>query len=333
MVGVGDPISSGGPVTGVPVVLTAGGQTWRATPDRPWTIGRAPECEVKLDDPRVSRKHATLESTPQGWVLVNHGTNGMFVDGQRVERLAVLHPVTVSLGAQSGGVLVQMQPEPPPTPDAAVTQVAPDAAMTQVAPAAQNRPPQPPQLQPSTAQATQLPPANWYPDPAGSARLRYFNGTNWTDDYSTPSAGQSPGYSMAPAGSPPAAVQPSVQPHPDDARTFQITLRRHTGLVILMLRQSSVFTGTLEQCERAYRQAQIHNLTAGWWGILSLLVFNWIALFSNMSAIEQVRRMAKQSPTSPTHQSPPMAQPPAGWYPDPSGAPGQRYWDGTRWMP
>ncbi len=23
--------------------------------------------------------------------------------------------------------------------------------------------------------------------------------------------------------------------------------------------------------------------------------------------------------------------PPSGWYPDPSGAPGQRYWDGTAW--
>jgi Protein of unknown function (DUF2510) len=28
---------------------------------------------------------------------------------------------------------------------------------------------------------------------------------------------------------------------------------------------------------------------------------------------------------------PPSAQPPPGWYPDPSGAPHQRYWDGARW--
>ncbi len=26
-----------------------------------------------------------------------------------------------------------------------------------------------------------------------------------------------------------------------------------------------------------------------------------------------------------------MSNPPAGWYPDPSGAPGQRYWDGQSW--
>jgi hypothetical protein len=30
----------------------------------------------------------------------------------------------------------------------------------------------------------QLPPAGWYPDPGGSGRLRYFNGSTWTDQYS-----------------------------------------------------------------------------------------------------------------------------------------------------
>jgi Protein of unknown function (DUF2510) len=32
----------------------------------------------------------------------------------------------------------------------------------------------------------QLPPAGWYPDPAGGGRLRYFNGSTWTDNYSQP---------------------------------------------------------------------------------------------------------------------------------------------------
>ena len=41
MVGVGDPISGRGPVTGVPVVLRAGAQTWRAAPDRAWTTERS----------------------------------------------------------------------------------------------------------------------------------------------------------------------------------------------------------------------------------------------------------------------------------------------------
>ncbi len=28
-----------------------------------------------------------------------------------------------------------------------------------------------------------------------------------------------------------------------------------------------------------------------------------------------------------------MTQPPPGWYPDPSGAPTNRYWDGSKWAP
>lgn len=30
------------------------------------------------------------------------------------------------------------------------------------------------------------PPAGWYPDPAGGARLRWWEGTDWTDDYRAP---------------------------------------------------------------------------------------------------------------------------------------------------
>ncbi len=33
------------------------------------------------------------------------------------------------------------------------------------------------------------------------------------------------------------------------------------------------------------------------------------------------------------HGQPSPTSPPPGWYPDPSGARGQRYWDGARWDP
>jgi pSer/pThr/pTyr-binding forkhead associated (FHA) protein len=165
MDGAVDPIFAGRRAGGVSVVLRARGQTWRVTPERPWTIGRAAEADVRLDDPRISRRHATLEPTADGWVLVGHGANGIFVDRRRVERLAVPHQVTVSLGAEEG-VIMQLQAEPASAPDAA----------TQVA-----------ELRP--AQPSQLSPANWYPDPAGSGWLRYFTGTEWTDRYAAPSPG------------------------------------------------------------------------------------------------------------------------------------------------
>jgi Protein of unknown function (DUF2510) len=153
------------------------------------------------------------------------------------------------------------------------------------------------------------PPADWYQDPAGSGRLRYFTGTEWTDHFA-----------------PPPARAPTAPQTAGPERYF-IKLHKHTGLVLLMLRQSYGFSGTLPECERAYRAAQTHNLLAGWWGLASALVFNWIAIFSNVSAINNLRRYARQ----PHSQQLAVYQNPAGWYPDPSGAPQQRYWDGRNW--
>jgi hypothetical protein len=118
----------------------------------------------------------------------------------------------------------------------------------------------------------------------------------------------------------------------DPYRHFYLKLTEHTGAVLFWQQRSYTVAGTLEQCERAYRDAQTHNLAAGWWSLMSLLVMNWIALFSNLSAIRRVREMAKQAPGAPyvpfavARPSPP----PPGWYPDPSGT-GQRYWDGATW--
>lgn len=164
-----------------------------------------------------------------------------------------------------------------------------------------------------TARPVNSAPADWYPDPAGSGRLRYFTGSEWTDHFAPPPAHQ------------PQLLAAAAQT--GGPQRYFIKLHKHTGLVLLMLRETYNFSGTLPECERAYRGAQTHNLLAGWWGLASALVFNWIAIFSNVSAINKLRRLAQQPPT----QMPAAYQNPAGWYPDPSGAPQQRYWDGRSW--
>ncbi|KLO43400.1 hypothetical protein ABW17_10080 [Mycobacterium nebraskense] len=112
---------------------------------------------------------------------------------------------------------------------------------------------------------------------------------------------------------------------------FHVTLCEHTGAVFFWQHRRYTFTGTLEQCERAYRTAQLHNLGAGWWSVVSLLVMNWVALISNWSAIRGVRQLAEQPAAAGYVPAPPAAVgPPPGWYGDPSG-PGHRYWDGVRW--
>jgi pSer/pThr/pTyr-binding forkhead associated (FHA) protein len=55
------------------------------------TIGRSRDCDVTLDDPNVSRRHAELRREGANWVVSDLGsTNGVKVNGHRVND----HPLT-----------------------------------------------------------------------------------------------------------------------------------------------------------------------------------------------------------------------------------------------
>ncbi len=118
MDGTSDPVAAGMPLRRGPLELRAEGRVWQATPDRVWRIGRALDSEVRTQNPRFSRHHATLTPTPDGWVLVNHSPAGMFVNGYRLDRLAVREPVTLWLGPVSGGMMIQLLHPPPQSGDA-----------------------------------------------------------------------------------------------------------------------------------------------------------------------------------------------------------------------
>ena len=54
------------------------------------SIGRADDCDLVLDEPTVSRHHAVLRRTPEGWLLRDSGsTNGTRLNGWRVEEAAL----------------------------------------------------------------------------------------------------------------------------------------------------------------------------------------------------------------------------------------------------
>jgi hypothetical protein len=55
------------------------------------TLGRSRECDVVLDDPNVSRKHAELRPRGGSWVLSDLGsTNGSSVNGRRIDAPTVV---------------------------------------------------------------------------------------------------------------------------------------------------------------------------------------------------------------------------------------------------
>jgi hypothetical protein len=55
-------------------------------------IGRSRECDIQLDDPNTSRRHAEVRREGDAWIVADLGsTNGIKVNGSRVSE-AELHP-------------------------------------------------------------------------------------------------------------------------------------------------------------------------------------------------------------------------------------------------
>ena len=76
-------------------------------------IGRDPQLEVTIIDPVVSREHAQL-TWDDGWQLVDSGSkNGIYVDGERREKVPVTSPVRVRLGDATEGPVVRLSIEDP----------------------------------------------------------------------------------------------------------------------------------------------------------------------------------------------------------------------------
>ena len=62
-------------------------------------LGRSPGCDIRLGDPNVSRRHAELRQQGTSYWIVDLGsTNGIEVNGSRVERAKLDHGDTVTLG-------------------------------------------------------------------------------------------------------------------------------------------------------------------------------------------------------------------------------------------
>jgi pSer/pThr/pTyr-binding forkhead associated (FHA) protein len=77
-------------VQGRSVDLPASGQT---------DIGRADECALHVDDPRVSRFHAVVWPTVDGWVLADRGTvGGTWLGDRRVDQLVISATTQLRLG-------------------------------------------------------------------------------------------------------------------------------------------------------------------------------------------------------------------------------------------
>lgn len=75
--------------------------TWGTT-----RIGRASDNELVLDDPKVSRRHASLDVSPSRLVIQDAGSmTGTFVNGERIERRDLQHGDRITAGDSGMEVL------------------------------------------------------------------------------------------------------------------------------------------------------------------------------------------------------------------------------------
>lgn len=79
-------------------------------------------------------------------------------------------------------------------------------------------------------------------------------------------------------------------PPPPQVPTFQVEVTSHTGALIFWSHQRRVVIDTYDQCAKALRSAQAHNLIFGWWSFLSLVLINWVALLQNVQARRQLAK-------------------------------------------
>ncbi|HEU5417940.1 MAG TPA: FHA domain-containing protein [Streptosporangiaceae bacterium] len=142
-----------------------------------YRIGRDPDSDIVVADPRVSWQHAVLRQERDHWLLEDSGsTNGTFLGAERVQRVTITgdcqvrlgHPddgpeVTCSLdhGRQGGqhGTQIAEPPAPRPAGDQAAA-----------APAPPQRQAPPPQPQPQARPQPQAPPPQARPQPQPRAQ-------------------------------------------------------------------------------------------------------------------------------------------------------------------
>lgn len=85
-------------VGGKPMIVGAGKRMVLA--GESMLIGRSRECDVRIDDPNVSRRHAELRRDPGGgWLVADLGsTNGVKLNGRRVESAPLAPGDEITLG-------------------------------------------------------------------------------------------------------------------------------------------------------------------------------------------------------------------------------------------
>jgi ABC-type multidrug transport system ATPase subunit len=94
-----------------------------------YRIGRDPQSDIVMTDPRVSWRHGVLRVDGDAWVLEDLGsTNGTFLGPQQVDRVGISTECEVRLGDPDNGPVLRCLPHVPTTTAGVVGSLRPESS-------------------------------------------------------------------------------------------------------------------------------------------------------------------------------------------------------------
>ncbi|MGB5633569.1 MAG: FHA domain-containing protein [Waterburya sp.] len=85
-------------------------QSWKFNDEPSIKVGRATNNEVVLYSAVVSRHHVEIrKSGANEWEVVNLGSNGTYIDGERVEQTKALDGMIVRLAKSGPKILIKIE--------------------------------------------------------------------------------------------------------------------------------------------------------------------------------------------------------------------------------
>ena len=85
-------------------------QSWQFSQEPSIKIGRATDNEVVLYSAVVSRHHVEIrKSGSEEWEVVNVGSNGTYINGERIEQTKALDGMVVRLAKSGPKILIKIE--------------------------------------------------------------------------------------------------------------------------------------------------------------------------------------------------------------------------------
>ncbi|MFZ0180280.1 MAG: FHA domain-containing protein [Candidatus Dormiibacterota bacterium] len=79
------------------------------SPERSWLVGRDGGADVRLDDPRVSRRQAEFRVEGDQWLVEDLASrNGTYIDGERIDRYVIVQSVCLRLANPGTGPMIEV---------------------------------------------------------------------------------------------------------------------------------------------------------------------------------------------------------------------------------